>query len=80
MSNALPIMALIYNQKQTRGVIFGNIFDRCNVILKVYGGDELATWSVEFSTIIRDFTVTTCFREQHYPVFQNLQRWRPWLD
>ncbi len=30
---------------QVRGVIFNNIFDRCNVILKIMGNDDLTEWS-----------------------------------
>ena len=29
---------------QVRGAIFGNIFDRCNVILKIMGNDSTAEW------------------------------------
>ena len=30
---------------QVRGAIFGNLFDRCNVILKIMGNDDLTEWS-----------------------------------
>jgi hypothetical protein len=30
---------------QLRGVIYGNIFDRCNVILKIMGNDDTIEWS-----------------------------------
>jgi hypothetical protein len=45
MSNVTSSNAVIFNRGQTRGVIFGNIFDRCNVILKIYGTDYTTEWS-----------------------------------
>jgi hypothetical protein len=36
---------VFYTFGQVRGVIFGNIFDRCNVILKIIGNDDTTEWS-----------------------------------
>ena len=35
----------ISTTKQVRGAIFGNIFDRCNVIVKNIGNDDTTEWS-----------------------------------
>jgi hypothetical protein len=45
MSNQTAGSGVFYIFGQIRGVIFGNIFDRCNVILKIMGNDDTREWS-----------------------------------
>jgi hypothetical protein len=44
-SNVTSSNGVFFTQGQIRGVIFGNIFDRCNVILKIMGNDDTTEWS-----------------------------------
>jgi hypothetical protein len=45
MSNQTSGSGVFYTFGQVRGLIFGNIFDRCNVILKIMGNDDTREWS-----------------------------------
>ena len=45
MSNVLSGNGVFYNRGQVRGLIYGNIFDRCDCILKVMGSDVPTEWA-----------------------------------
>ena len=45
MLNQSSGSGVFYTFGQVRGVIFGNIFDRCNVLLKIMGNDDTKEWS-----------------------------------
>lgn len=45
MSTTTSGNGVFYTIGQFRGVIYGNIFDRCNVILKINGNDTTTEWS-----------------------------------
>lgn len=45
MSNTTAGSGVIYTTGQFRGVIFNNLFSRCNVILKIMGNDEPEDWN-----------------------------------
>src|SRR5262249_21359015 len=42
--NAAGDSTTLYSRGQTRGCIYGNIFDRCNIIIRPGGNDDLTEW------------------------------------
>ena len=40
----------IYTQGQTRGVIYNNLFDKCDIILRAFGSNDTSAWLNHFQT------------------------------